>query len=467
MAEICIIGQFGSLYRCSVSSFCYQISSFVHHISKFAFFLTRAFHFVDCVCEFFTWLIWHRLAARVNTPRTPNGSTLMSCRMQADENLPHIDQQRTGLDYSSYYNYLLQNPWIQKVIATYDWTKHRSKLLESALDSVESRVSTVAHSATRRVLDAHQNYIIRPREAVSSVYTAGVEKTKSVMETSKYVVVQGGTFGIGAAVVATQLSLALSSGCALLFINSVGEVQKTGQEFLNSILNAEKAVEQKIWAAVEEGMRVAKIPVDKVTEGTNIFLDIASVLVERSFGIVIEENADSSVKQRVSLLSRKIVDAFNNQAHSKVIDPVTAPLRVLLDQLRKSFVLVDYVRDKGEWALEKVGGLSSSVYDLKTRIESEAKEYSTRPEELLMRTIQSTSSQLSENLQALKDKQIFGDGTKVESFIAYLHELDTNLGESNNIYEVRDEVLSEATQRFSEVSTWISNLLNGEKQSSD
>uniref|UniRef100_A0A0K0CSZ7 Uncharacterized protein n=1 Tax=Angiostrongylus cantonensis TaxID=6313 RepID=A0A0K0CSZ7_ANGCA len=286
-----------------------------------------------------------------------------------------------------------------KVIATYDWTKHRSKFLESTLDGVESRVSTVAQTATKKVLEAHQSYYVRPREAVTSAYTAGKQ--------------------------VRALSLALSSGCALLIINSVGEAHRTGQEFLSSIRSTEKAVEQKIWAAVEEGLRVAKIPVDKVTEGTNIFLDVVSVLVERSFGIVVEENADCSVKQR---------------AHSKVIDPLIAPLRVLLDQLRKSFILVDYVRGKGEWALEKVGGLSSSVYDLKLRIESEAKEYRTRPEELLMRTIRSTSVQLRDNLQALKDKQIFSDGTKVDSLIAYLHELDRNLGESNNIYEVRDEV---------------------------
>ncbi|VDM60435.1 unnamed protein product, partial [Angiostrongylus costaricensis] len=255
----------------------------------------------------------------------------------------------------------------------------------------------------------------------------GVEKTKSIVETSKNIVVKGGTFGIGAAVVAAQLSLALSSGCALLIINSVGEAHRTGQEFLSSIRNTEKAVEQKIWAAVEEGIRVAKIPVDKVTEGTNIFLDVVSVLVERSFGIVVEENADCSVKQRVSHLAHKIVDAFNN--------------KVLFDF---NFLSI----------------LSSLHFD-------EAKEYRTRPEELLMRTIRSTSVQLRDNLQALKDKQIFSDGTKVDSLIAYLHELDRNLGESNNIYEVRDEVLSEAHQRFSEVSTWASNLLNGEKQSSD
>lgn len=36
--------------------------------------------------------------------------------------------------------------------------------------------------------------------------------------------------------------------------------------------------------------------------------------------------------------------------------------------------------------------------------------------------------------------QFFGDGSRVESLITYLQELDKNLGESNDIYQVRDEV---------------------------
>ncbi|KHJ79168.1 hypothetical protein OESDEN_21192 [Oesophagostomum dentatum] len=83
-----------------------------------------------------------------------------------------------------------------------------------------------------------------------------------------------------------------------------------------------------------------------------------------------------------------------------------------------------------------------------------------------MKSIRTTSVQLRENLQQLKDNglKIFGDSTRVESLVTYLQDLDKNLGESNDIYEVRDEVLSEARQRLAEVSAWTSNLLSKEKK---
>ncbi|WKX88755.1 hypothetical protein Q1695_008407 [Nippostrongylus brasiliensis] len=384
--------------------------------------------------------------------------------MQTDENVPAMNGQSNGSSYSDYYSYLMQNPWVQQAIATYDWTKHSSPLLESTLDRVESTVAVAAQTATQTALDAHQNYYVRPKEAVSSAYNAGMEKTKSAVETSKNIAVQGGTFGIGAAVVATQLGLALSTGGALLFLDTIGGAQNAGQNLLSSVRNAEKAVEEKIWNAVAEGQRVAKIPLDKIAESTNAFLDVVSVLVERSLGIPVEEHPESSVKERVTVLAHKIVEVVNNKARTQVIDPVTVQLRTLLEHLSGSFVLVEQIRAKREWALEKVDELSTSVVELKNKIETEAKQYSTKPEELLMKSIRTTSSQLRDNLKALKDKQVFGDGSRVDSAIVYLQELDKNLGESNDIYQVRDEVLSEARQRLAEVTSWTTNLLAREKQ---
>ncbi|EYC23470.1 hypothetical protein Y032_0015g2664 [Ancylostoma ceylanicum] len=386
--------------------------------------------------------------------------------MQTDENMPQQNGQQSGIHYSDYYAYLMQNPWIQQAIATYDWTKHSNKLLESTLDRVESGVTTVAQTATQKALDAHQNYYVRPKEAVTSAYNAGKEKTMYAVETSKNVAIQGGTVSLGAAVVATQLGLALSAGGANLILNTIGGAQNAGQRLLTSIRDAEKMMEEKIWSAVAEGQRVAQIPVDKLAESTNAFLDVVSVLVERSLGVTVEEVPDSSVKDRVSRLAHKIVEALSNKAHTHVIDPLNTQLHGLLEHLSKSFILADLVREKREWALEKVEELSSSVSDLKTRFENEAKQYSAKPEELLMKSIRTTSVQLRDNLEQLKDngQKIFGDGTRVESLITYLQELDKNLGESNDIYQVRDEVLSEARQRLAEVSAWTTSLLTREKQ---
>lgn len=49
------------------------------------------------------------------------------------------------------------------------------------------------------------------RSQLSSICFSGMEKTKSAVETSKNIAVQGGTFGIGAAVVATQVRMRASA----------------------------------------------------------------------------------------------------------------------------------------------------------------------------------------------------------------------------------------------------------------
>lgn len=46
-------------------------------------------------------------------------------------------------------------------------------MLENTLDRVESGVSVVAQTATEKALNAHQNYYVRPKEAVASAYNAG------------------------------------------------------------------------------------------------------------------------------------------------------------------------------------------------------------------------------------------------------------------------------------------------------
>ncbi|KJH47533.1 hypothetical protein DICVIV_06374 [Dictyocaulus viviparus] len=360
--------------------------------------------------------------------------------MDADENLAGDDQQQGELNYFDHYSHLLQYPCIKQAVATYDWTKHRSRLLESALNRIEAGVFTVVNTAAKKILEVHRNCYVRPKEIVASVYNTGIEKTKAVVETSTDFAVRGGTFGLGAAVVATQVSLTLSTGCALLILNTIEEARKAGLSMLCAIRNAEQLIEQKIWHAVNEGIRVAKVPAAKLAESTNVFLDVVSVLVERSFGIVVEDNVECSVKQRVTVLAQKIVEAINDKARSKVIEPFSNHVRFLIDQLSKKFALVDLILSKHEWVLGKVIELSSSIHDMKIRIENEAIECRTRPEEVLMKSIRSISSKLKDNLQALKDKQIFGDGTKLESLINYLQEIDKNLGESNDIYEVRNEV---------------------------
>lgn len=378
-------------------------------------------------------------------------------------------QDKNTMPHNEYLDSLMANPWVQQALSTYDWTKHSCSLLENTLDRVECTVSNVAQAATQKASDSYNNYYVKSKETVTGAYNSGKEKTMWAVETGKSAAVHGGTVGLGAAVLATQLGLSLSAGGAGLLLDSLGAAQGAGRRVFSSVKHAEHLVEEKIWMAVAEAQRIAKIPVDKASESTHSLLDIVRVLVERALQIRLDENPEATIRQRVTHMATAVVGALSNKAHAQVIDPVHHQTKVLLENLSKSFILVDLVRSKREWALEKVEELSSSVSDLKTRLEAEAKQYSTRPEEILMNSIRSKSSQLKEQLQSVKDKgqQVFGDGTRIEGAISYLQELDDHLGEADDIYQVRDEVLSEARQRLAELTSWTSGLLSRPQQQHD
>lgn len=100
----------------------------------------------------------------------------------------------------------------------------------------------------------------------------------------------------------------------------------------------------------------------------------------------------------------RIPTHFRFQAHDHVIDPINERARNYLEQLSKSFLLVDLIREKKAWVLEKTSELSTSVSDFRKTLENEALQYKVAPEEMLMKHIQTSSTQLATQLQALREK---------------------------------------------------------------
>ncbi|CAD6184217.1 unnamed protein product [Caenorhabditis auriculariae] len=360
-----------------------------------------------------------------------------------------------------YYTYFTENSYVRQASDTYEKTKKFHPLLDSTLSNVEGRMGSVRDYATEKASYGYENYCVQPKNALHSYYNSGAERTRSALETSKNAVVMGGTLGIGAAVVLTQFSLSLSAGGAALVLGGVGAAQNAGTKTLASIKSAEKAFENRIYTVIENAQRLAMVPVDKMTESSNALLDILDTLVERTLAVEIKSQSEASVRERVAGLAAAIVHALTLKAHTSVIDPVTGQINVLTEKLSKSLVLVDVVRSKQEWVVEKVEELSVSVSDLKAQLEKEALHYRQKPEEVLMNSIRATSSQLQQRLEGLREKGqlVFGDGSRVDGVVEYLKNLDKNLGEAENVYKVRDEVISEARQRIGEITAWTTNML--------
>ncbi|ULU11389.1 hypothetical protein L3Y34_015090 [Caenorhabditis briggsae] len=361
----------------------------------------------------------------------------------------------------SYYDQLLENAYVQTAINAYTKTKEFHPLINSTFTAAEENVTKVSNYATQKAYDGYNSYYVKPKNTAYEAVSYGTERAKSAVETGKQAAIVTGTFGIGAAVVLTQFSLALSAGGAALVLDQVDNAKKLGTSAISSIKEAELAVEHRIYSALHQAQRIAMVPVEKVQENTNSLLDILDGAVQKGLNIEVPPSINLTITQRVKNLASLIVQGVNNKAHDHVIDPINERTRAYLEQLSQSFVLLDVIREKKTWVVERTNELSQSVVDFKNKMEEEANQYKVAPEEMLMKHIQQSSEQLATQLKALREKgqNVFGDGTRIESTVDYLEKLKTNLSEAEDVYKVRDEVLNEARQRIAELTTWTTSLL--------
>lgn len=157
--------------------------------------------------------------------------------------------------------------------------------------------------------------------------------------------------------------------------------------------------------------------------------------------IIVPTDAHSTVSDRVKALAHAVAAVLFQKAH-EITNPIQEKTRQLVENLSKGFDLAEYVRNQKQWAMEKMEGMSASALELKEKFEAEAKRIGTEPEAILMTFIRNESHQLKEELEMLKERgqEMFGEGTWVENAIEYLKDLDEQLGEADDIYQIRDEV---------------------------
>ncbi|EFP06604.1 CRE-MDT-28 protein [Caenorhabditis remanei] len=311
------------------------------------------------------------------------------------------DQQAEA---QSYYDQLLGNAYVKTAINAYTKTKEFHPLINSTFNVAEENVSKVSNYATQKAYDGYNSYYVKPRDTAYEAVSYGTERAKTAVESGKQAAIVTGTFGIGAAVVLTQFSLALSAGGAALVLDQVDNAKKLGTSAISTIKEAELAVEHRIYSALHQAQRIAMVPVEKATENTNALLDVLEGAVQKGLNVEVTPAVGASITQRVKNLAALIVKGVNNKAHDHVIDPINEKARAYLEQLSQSFVLLDIVREKKTWVMEKTNEITTSVYDFKNKLETEANQYKVAPEEMLMKHIQSTSEQLATQLKALREK---------------------------------------------------------------
>uniref|UniRef100_A0A0N5AP95 Perilipin n=1 Tax=Syphacia muris TaxID=451379 RepID=A0A0N5AP95_9BILA len=364
------------------------------------------------------------------------------------------------------YAYVYNHPMVQQLIGSYNRKKESGGIMGRTIQDVENRVTDVA----TRTMPLYEYYVQPSVDAVQSAVCKSVAGTRRVVDVTKNTAITTTTIGIGAAVVISQLIISLGLSGTNWLIDSVIAVRETSNNVVGRIKDSEKVLEDRFKSYVEQVQNLAQVPITKLTDQANIFLDIANRVMDRLLGVESEADpVDCPLGVRLHRMVTRFSNVLQNRAHDNVIDPVANQIDLAMQQLNSYMNLVyfllvgivsfkcwmDYVYQRKEWISQRIEGMQNSVNELKVNIEVQAAELMSRPETILMGSVRNTSKAIVDNINTLKERgteeryksvkilfQLLGDGvmSRLDNVTTYLQHLQDNLAEVNDIYELRDEV---------------------------
>lgn len=358
------------------------------------------------------------------------------------------------------YAYIYDHPMVQQLLDGYNRTKKTTGFMGRALQDVENRVTDVAI----RTMPIYEHYVQPSVDAVHSAVNRSVENTKRVVDITKSTAVTTTTISIGAAVVISQLIISLGLTGTNWLIDSVIFVKQAGGSAVGRIRETEKLLEDRFRNYVGCAQNMAQVPISKLTDQANIFLDIANSIMDRIFGLESEADPiESSIGTRLFRMVSRFSQVLQDRAHDNIIDPMANQMHSAMEQLNSYMNLVGYVHRRREWVFQRIEGMHASVNELKTNVERQASELMSQPELVLMQSVRNTSQNIIGNVNSLKERgmQLLGENvvSKLDSVVAYLEQLDNTFEETDNLYELRDEVLAEAHAKMTDFLNWTSALL--------
>lgn len=352
------------------------------------------------------------------------------------------------------------HPMVQQLLDGYQQTKKNSGMMGRAIQGVEDRVV----DAVNYSVPIYQ-YYLQPRiDAVHSTINKSMENTKRMVDTTKSTAVATTTIGIGAAVVVSELIISLGLAGTNWIIDSATAARNISGNAVGRIKDMEKLMEDGFKGYAERAQNAAQIPLSKLTDQANTFLDIANKVMDRLLGVESEPDpVDCTIGNRLLRMVSRFSRVLQARAHDSVIDPMANQVHVAMEQLSSYMKLVEYVHERREWVAHQIEGVQASLNDLKDSVEKQAHELMFQPEEILMQSVRRTSHSIVENINTLRERgaQLLGDNvaSKLDSVVSYLGELERTFAEVNDLYGLRDEVLAEARAKMTDFLNWTSGLL--------
>ncbi|KAF8368361.1 plin-1 [Pristionchus pacificus] len=353
-----------------------------------------------------------------------------------------------------YRSTLSSTPWIAPMVWTYEKTKHSHMIVEEGLGRIEGNLFSLSTFILSLTLSAINVIYVIPIQKISNGSRKIMEWTTNIMKGTANCLINLSTLSIGIVVVSIEGTLNLSIGSASILLDAMDIVKITCINALDWSIKIGRKANDFISEQIELAMGISMVPILFTTDSLHSMLDIIQGFMDNKMEMIVDVSLTASLLNRIHSIITAISNGLSSRAHSHVIDPAHYQFELLIDQTKKSLIVLEVIRERGEWVVERMENVSNAVSQWKMKMEEEAKQYRVSPEVILLKAIHSSTRALTHNMMTLKEKnsKVFGDVILFDRAIVLLESMGSSLKEKKDIYEVRDELISQTRDQLVSLS---------------
>lgn len=326
---------------------------------------------------------------------------------------------------------------VNKVVSSYETTKHYNPLLETTLGTMERSVQY----ATDKAKPVYDGYLHESVVLASKVACKGLDRLEETYPAVKM---------------------------------TPEQLRDLTQEYYDN---------SYVKQGVDKVVATKDVGVQKVDQtrayyqqvlgslfgyGTNVLagtLNLCDDMIDKyvAEGTIPQDDTESTYVKRIQTMGGKMASGLNVKASRQAANARVAVQKAVAD-FRGAMALADYVRSTQEWAGQSSSHLMENVAGLKDTLEKQAKQYNKQPEVLLLRWVKLSAGMLSSaSDQMLKHTVMYlptTAKTSLESASTYLHYLDQSFAEANSLSDVKNEIFTEAKDKLGNVEHGLLEVLD-------
>ncbi|KAL7074476.1 hypothetical protein ACQ4LE_006301 [Meloidogyne hapla] len=269
-----------------------------------------------------------------------------------------------------------------------------------------------------------------------------------------------GNLGFGAGIAATEVGLCVGISATNIVLDCIIAAKNAGKAGTRAVYSCEQAIEQVIFNAIGATSEFVQHPTQKMTEHANTTIDFLNAVTDKVFRLEpAVERPDSTLMERVKMLAMRIGGAVKECASTFVFDPVCYTVAIVVQQLGKCLILIEYMRNGRDWTYNKISNATTATIALCREVQTQAIRVGTTPGDVLLGIIRHCSTRLNELLGNMSDRgsELLTSGLqhRVQSIIVWCQRMCEAFAKARSIEQVKFELFDEVKVRVTDMMTYM------------